>query len=112
MKELILYFITFIFIYLFYIIFVLNRKSILKKFPKGKEMTYLRYKYNIKVNESNIKKIANSVFLANSFILSTAVYIVSLLDNFILKILVGFITLVILILVLYHFIGMHYRNRR
>ena len=46
MKELILYFITFVLIYLFYVIFVLNRKNVLKKFPDGKEMTYLKYKYN------------------------------------------------------------------
>lgn len=112
MKELILYFITFVLIYLFYVIFVLNRKNVLKKFPDGKEMTYLKYKYNVKVNENNIKKIANSVFLANAFILSTTVYIVSLFDRFVLRILVGFITLVVLILVLYHFIGIHYKNRR
>lgn len=112
MKELILYFITFVLIYLFYVIFVLNRKNVLKKFPDGKEMTYLKYKYNVKVNENNIKKIANSVFLANAFILSTTVYIVSLFDRFVLRILVGFITLVMLILVLYHFIGVHYKNRR
>lgn len=112
MKELILYFITFVLIYLFYVIFVLNRKNVLKKFPDGKEMTYLKYKYNVKVNENNIKKIANSVFLANAFILSTTVYIVSLFDRFVLRILVGFITLVMLILVLYHFIGIHYKNRR
>ena len=110
MKELILYFITFVLIYLFYVIFVLNRKNVLKKFPDGKEMTYL--KYNVKVNENNIKKIANSVFLANAFILSTTVYIVSLFDRFVLRILIGFITLVMLILVLYHFIGIHYKNRR
>ena len=112
MKELILYFITFVLIYLFYVIFVLNRKNVLKKFPDGKEMTYLKYKYNVKVNENNIKRIANSVFLANAFILSTTVYIVSLFDSFVLRILVGFITLVMLILVLYHFIGIHYKNRR
>lgn len=112
MKELILYFITFVLIYLFYAIFVLNRKNVLKKFPDGKEMTYLKYKYNVKINENNIKKIANSVFLANAFILSTTVYIVSLFDSFVLRILVGFITLVMLILVLYHFIGIHYKNRR
>lgn len=112
MKELILYFITFVLIYLFYVIFVLNRKNVLKKFPDGKEMTYLKYKYNVKINENNIKKIANSVFLANAFILSTTVYIVSLFDSFVLRILVGFITLVMLILVLYHFIGIHYKNRR
>ena len=68
MKELILYLLTFIFAYLFYVIFVLCRKNVLNKFPNGKEMTYLKYKYNIKISEKNLKKISNIIFLANSFI--------------------------------------------
>jgi len=41
MRELLLYLFTFIIAYLFYLIFVIGRKSVLKKFPDGKEMTYL-----------------------------------------------------------------------
>lgn len=112
MKNLLLYIFTFIIVYLFYLIFVMSRKSVLKKFPDGMNMSYLKYKYGIKINDKNLKSIANTVFLANSFILSTTVYIVCLFDNFILGIVVGIIPLILLILILYHLIGIYYKNKQ
>ena len=112
MRELILYLVIFLIAYLFYIIFVLCRKSVLKKFPEGKEMKYLKYKYDIKVNDKNLKKVANLIFLTNSFILATTVYVVCLFDNFFLEIIVGVITLIILILVLYHIIGTYLKKKQ
>jgi len=112
MKELIFYIIIFVLIYLFYIIFVLNRKNVLKKFPNGKEMSYLKFKYGIKVNDKNIKGIANKVFLANSFIMSTTVYIVCLFENLFLQIIVGILTVLILILCIYHLIGSYYKKKQ
>ena len=112
MKELLIYLFIFVLTYLFYIIFVLCRKNVLKKFPNGKEMTYLKYKYDIKVNDKNIKKVANTVFLGNSFILATTVYVVSFFDNFFIEIIVGVITLIILILTLYHLIGSYYKKKQ
>lgn len=111
MKELIYYLITFVITYLFYFIFVLKRKSVLQKFPNGKEMTYLKLRYGVKINDKNLKKIANKIFLANSFILATTVYVVCLFNNLILEIIFGIITLVILILVLYHLIGTYYKKK-
>ena len=112
MRELILYLIVFVMAYLFYIIFVLCRKNVLKKFPNGKEMTYLKYKYGVKVDDKNLKKMANIIFLANSFILSTTVFVVCLFNNFVLELIVGIITLIILILGVYHLIGSYYKKKQ
>ena len=112
MRELILYLMTFVLAYLFYVIFVLCRKNVLKKFPNGKEITYLKFKYGIKVNDSNLKKIANTIFLANSFILSITVYIVCLFDNLFVEIILGVATLLILILGIYHLIGIYYKKKQ
>ena len=112
MKELVLYIGTFIIAYLFYIVFVLCRKNVLKKFPEGKEMSYLKYKYGIKINDNNLKSIANKVFLANSFILATTVYIVCLFDNIFIEILLGLGTLILLILLLYSIIGNYYKKKQ
>ena len=105
MKELIFYLMIFILSYLFYIIFVFCRPNVLKKFPNGKEITYLKYRYGIKVNDKNLKLVANIIFLTNSFILATTVYVVCLFDSFFVELLVGLLTLILLILVLYHIIG-------
>ena len=97
---------------MFYIIFVLCRKNVFKKFIDGKEIKYLQLKYNIKVNDSNLKNIANKVFLANSFILATTVSVVSIFESLLLQILIGVITLIILILVVYHLIGTYYKKKQ
>ena len=112
MRELILYLITFVLAYLFYVVFVLCRKNVLKKIPNGKEMTYLKIKYGIKVNDSNLKKIANLVFLVNSFILATTVYVVCLFESLILEIIVGVVTLILLILVFYHLLGTYLQKKQ
>ena len=109
MKNFIFYIIIFALVYLFYFIFAINRKNVLKNFPNGKEMRYLKFKYGIKVNEKNIKKIANTVFLGNSFILSTTVFVVCLFDSLLLEIIVGLATLITLMIVVYHIIGTYYK---
>ena len=112
MKEFIFYLIVFILVYLFYVIFVLNRKNVLKKFHEGKELRYLKYKYGIKVNDKNLKKVANIIFLANSFIISTTVFVVCLFDNLFLEILVGIITIIVLLLGIYHIIGIILKKKQ
>lgn len=112
MKQLIFYLVVFVLVYLFYLIFVLKRKNVLRNLPNGKEMKYLKYKYGIKVNEKNIKKVAHTVFLGNSFILATTVFVVCLFNNLILEIIVGFITLIILMLGVYHIIGTYYKKKQ
>ena len=105
MKSLLLFLIIFLICYLFYIVFVLCRKNVLKKFINSKEIVYLKYKYDIKVNDKNIKKIANAIFIGNSFILSLTVSIISLFDNFIVEILIGFVLVFVLIFLVYYIIG-------
>jgi len=112
MKELIIYLIIFIIVYLFYLIFVLNRKNVLNKFPEGKEIKYLKYKYGIKVNDKNLKSIANTIFLANSFILTTTVFIINLFNNLLIEIVIGVLVLIILILGVYHLIGIYYKKKQ
>ena len=112
MRELILYLITFVIAYLFYVIFVLCRKNVLKKTQNGKEMSYLKIKYGVKITDKNLKKIAHTIFLANSFILATTVYVVCLFDNLFIEIIVGVVTLMILILGIYHLIGTYYKKKQ
>jgi len=112
MKDLIFYVIIFLLVYLFYVVFVLCRKNVLKNFPNGKEMKYLKMKYGIKVNDSNLKGIANTVFLGNAFILSTTVFVVCLFNKLYLEIIVGLITLLGLMFTTYHSIGTYYKKKQ
>ena len=112
MRNFIFYIIIFALVYLFYLIFVLSRKNVLKNFPNGKEMKYLKFKYGIKVNEKNLKRIANTVFIGNSFIMSTTVFVVCLFDSLLLEIIVGLATLIILMFGVYHIIGTYYKKKQ
>lgn len=105
MKNLLIYIITFTVCYLIYFIFVINRKNMLEKFIDGKEIRYLKYKYKVKVNKHNLKKIAHMVSLANSFIISTTVFVIGLIDNLVIEILLGFALIFILIILLYRIIA-------
>lgn len=111
MKELIIFLILFIIVYLFYFIFVISRKKILKKFPNGKELTFLKYKYNLDYSKINIKVLAHVIALSNAFILSITVTIISIFDNFLIQMLVGFLILIPLILIIYSIIGKIYSKK-
>ncbi len=111
MKELIIFIITFILIYLVYYLFVIKRKKTLLKWQNGKEMTYLKKIYKIKIKENNLKRIATIIALSNAFIVALTLSIISYLNNFLIQMLVGFIILSGLIILTYHIIGKHYQKK-
>jgi len=111
MKEIIMFLLIFILVYLFYFIFVINKKKALKKLPNGKELTFLKYRYKLNYSKINIKSLAHKVALTNAFILSSTVTIISLIDNFILALLIALLVLIPLILICYHLIGTHYQKQ-
>ena len=108
MKEIIFFIITFLIVYLIYYIFVIRKKKALEKWQNGKEMSYLKKVYKIKI--VNIKQMANVVAIANALIVATTVSIVSLFNNFISQMLMGFVILMGLILLIYHIIGRYYQK--
>lgn len=111
MNKIILFLIAFIIIYLIYFIFVINRKKMLQKWVNGKEITYLKKVYKIKVKDINIKSLATTIALSNSFIVALTVTIVSFIKNFVLEMVIGFIVLCLLILVVYHILGKLYQKK-
>ena len=108
MKQILIFLILFLIIYLFYLIFVINRKKSLNKWKNGRELTFLKYRYKLDYNKINLKSLGNVIGLSNAFIIATTVTLISIFNNFFIQMLVGFITLIPLILIFYHLIGTHY----
>ena len=108
--SLILFLVTFVVVFFIYLLFVIRRRKYLDKFIKGKEISYLKKVYKIKIKESDYKGIAILVAITNSFIMAISVTIVSLFKNIIIEILVGFGTVMALILICYHIIGKLYQK--
>ena len=111
MFSLILFLMTFVIVFLVYLLFVIRRGKYLERFIAGKEISYLKRVYKIKIKESDYKAIAFIVTLTNSFIIAISVTVVSLFKSIFLEILVGFITVLVLILLSYHIIGKIYQKR-
>ena len=106
MKYIIMFVVSFLVVYLAYFLTVILNKKKLKKFETSNQALYFTKKYKIKVSDKNVKLLANLVALANAFIISTTLIIIELVSNYILKVLVAFIVIVLLILVLYHIVGL------
>lgn len=111
MKQLILFLVIFIIVYLFYLIFVISRKKSLNKWKNGKELTFLKYRYKLNYDKINMKKLGHIIGLSNALIMAAVVTLISLFKNFLIQMLVGFITLIPLILIVYHIIGRHYQKK-
>ena len=109
MREIILFVITFLMIYLIYYIFVISKEKTLNKWKNGKEMTYLKKVYKIKVKD--LKKMANIIACTNALIVAITVSVISVINNFISQMLIGFVVLIILILLAYHIIGKYYQKK-
>lgn len=111
MKELIFTFsITFILIYSLYLIFVVFRKKKQNKIKKSTEIMFIKKRYKLNLNGISNKKIALDVAFCNALIISLTLALMTLINNFILQILVGFIILIVLILIVYSILGNEYRK--
>jgi len=111
MKQLILFLSIFIIVFLIYYIFVVRRKKTLEKYKNGKELTYLKYRYKLKIEKLNLKQLATILSLGNAFIIAFVVTLISMFKSFLLQMLVGLIALIPTILIVYHIIGKYYQKQ-
>lgn len=111
MLEVILFFISFSLVYLIYYLFVIRREKKLKKLLTSTECLYLKVKYNVHLEKIDLKTLANHIAIVNSFIMATTVFIISVIDNWLLKFVCGFFVLMLLILISYHLLGTYYKKK-
>ena len=102
--------IVFIVFYLAYVVFVINRNDKLMKLKKGMIVNYIVSKYKLNLKEINFKKFAHMVALSTSFIVATTFFIISFIDNYILKVLLCFVILLPLQYLIYMIIGKIYQR--
>ncbi len=105
MDKLLLFLITYLLVYLFYFLFIGLRKKQLKKYRSSTEVLLLENAYSVNTAPIEDKKLLQILSLANGFIISTTITVVSFLKNILLQLLVGFVILIVLILVVYGILG-------
>ena len=109
--ELVLFLISFIFVFFLYRIFVVKRAKSKKKTKEPFEVTYLVSKYKLDLDKVNYKRLLNVISLVSSFDIAAIVSIILLIKNFIVGIIVGFISTLIIILISYHLVYLVYKKK-
>lgn len=111
MKYLKIFVIVYIFIFLLYIFTViLNKKKKKKIFDTNQARLVIEFNH-LDVQRMDANLFAYVLSFSNSFIVAFTFTISEFFSNFILKLLVCFVTLVILILIVYKVIGLFYRKK-
>ena len=117
MEEVILFLLTFLCVFIFYQIFVVSKAKRLKKKNSKKsdwevmEISYLEKRYHIDLDKISYPQLLQIVAITSSFDISLVISIVFLLPNFILEIVVGLISMVLLILISYHLVYLFYKRK-
>lgn len=105
MKYVIIYITTFLIVYIVYYLFVVKRKKAQDKIKKSLEVRYLINRYHIDIEKVDMHILIKKMSLCNSLIISTTFMTILIVENFILKMLLGFAVLFPLILVGYHLLA-------
>lgn len=115
MQELILFIMSFIFIFILYELFIVSRA---KKNYKDKkddkmpiEVKYLISRYKLDLKKIKYDQLLQMVALVSSLDISIIVSLTVLFDSFILQVVVILVLVAPLILVSYHFVGVFYKKK-
>jgi len=111
MEEILLFFLSFIFIYLFYQFFFVapHRKNKSKK--ELIEIRYLMNRYSIDMDKISYLQLLQLCAIVSSIDIAIVVSIIALIHNFWLKLLIGFLLIFILIITSYHFVYLFYKRK-
>ena len=113
MVYILFFLVSFLLIYLFYLVFVINKEKALNRMKKSKDVLILSKIGNINIEKVNFKRLVRLLSITNSFIISTIATVILVIDrfisNFYLWVLVTVFTSIILlipmILIFYKLIG-------
>lgn len=123
MEELGLFILSFIFVLLIYQIFIIRpakkRKNNKSKGRKKKEDTskelfeikYLQARYKIDMKKINYNQLLQICAITSSFDISFIVYLIGIINNFILRVLGGFIFTLGIIMLSYHLVYLFYKKK-
>lgn len=121
MKQVILFLMTYVFVFLVYQILIIRktkekkvrkwRKPKKKKNTKPVEVSILESKYKIDLDKVNYKRLLLLISLVSSFDITIIITVVLIFDSYILKILIGFLLTFPIIFVSYELMGRYYQKK-
>lgn len=127
MKEIMIFVFTFILIYMLYYLFTIRKElNKIERKRKGKvkkrkkkvdeaklpvEIQYLVLRYKLDLGKITYWKLLQLMGVVTSFDLALVVTVVSVVTGTGLQLLLGFVLLIPVLLLSYHFIGLHYKKK-
>ena len=116
MEEVILFLMTYVLVFIIYQIFIISpaKKRKKKNIKTDKELFEIRYlvsKYKIDLDKISYNQLIQICALVSSFDISIAVGVMTLFNNFLLQMLLGFTTIFILIFISYHMVYLFYKKK-
>ena len=118
MEELVLFILSFILVLIVYEIFIVTpakrRKSKRGRKSKHKEVLevlYLVKRYRLDLEKVNYNQLLQIVAITSSLDISIICSLIMLFDNFIIRILVGGLSIVLVLLISYHIVYLFYKKK-
>ena len=110
MEEMVLFLLSFVFVFLLYQLFIIPRAKKKKK-KQPIEISYLVYKYHLDLDKVKYNHILQVSAAVSSFDIALIVSIIMNISNFFLEIIVGFVVTLIIILSSYHIVYLFYKKK-
>jgi membrane protein implicated in regulation of membrane protease activity len=112
MENLLVFLLSFVFVFLCYLI-IYFYKRIRGTLIKMKEINILSAKFNLEKSDIDVNKFCLLIVLVNSLIISITATICTMIElDYIWQLCIGFIILMILIYVIYGFIGKYLQKKK
>ena len=106
------YIIVFVVVYLFYYFLVIRKNTFYDKNNLPVELLYLKKVYRVVIRKEDYRKFVYIYTFINTFIISFIyIILIYLLNDFIFRIIVGIILLVLMIIICYGLLGRYYLRK-
>jgi len=111
MKYLIIFVTGFLIVYLFSAILLILRRKKMHKYETSVQILYLKGRYKLDTNKVKMHKFIHVLGILNALIIAGTTTIISLFDNLFIKLLTGFLIVLILIFLVYGLIGLWIKKK-
>ena len=111
MEELILFLLSFIFIFILYQLFVIPRAKRKQKIKQPVEVFYLVHRYHLDLDKIKYNQLLQIVAFVSSFDIAMIVSVVLNFSNLFLEVVIGFVLTFVIILLSYHIVYLFYKRK-
>ncbi len=114
MEKLLIFVLSYIFIFIIYEVFIVNKAKKYKDDDSKKkpiEVRFLINKYGIDINKINYNQLLQVIALISSFDIALIAAVMALFNNLLLQIVIGLAIVIPITFISYNYIGRKYRKK-